>query len=105
MPLDSLAFTGCVGGQMPPSGATQGGKVFFDDAEEVDEVLVAGGGADSVDRFASGGVCIGSSPITINPGSSVTIGSTPGSGICTGAGVAAGDWSGGHASGVGPSDP
>src|SRR5262245_50436332 len=29
MPLDSLAFTGWVGGQMLPSGATHGGRLVF----------------------------------------------------------------------------
>ena len=29
MPLDSLAFTGWLAGQMPSSGATHGGNVFF----------------------------------------------------------------------------
>src|SRR4051812_14420399 len=110
--LESFPFTGCVFGQMLPFGSTHGGSVFlagafFAATFFAGVFFAAGTGAGAVSMVGSGSACRGSSPTVINPGSSdATIGSTSGSGTCTGVGVATAASSGGQARGVAPSaDP
>src|SRR5438445_1088991 len=98
-PLDNLAFTGWLWGQMLPSGSTHGASFFFGAA------FFAAGFLATAFFTGSSGSCNGSSPTVMSPGSAdATTGPTSGSGTRTGSGVGTAASSGGHADGVGASD-